>query len=322
MDEGLMRRWLGLTQQQFDVVKVIYRVRNRGVVSSPKVVQREYRTEHGKLIIKPNLFNILRVLQEKGVVRRVAQGEYALDHEGISNVMDGARVRLEGEREELDKTSGQVDQFFREVTYSREHPDVNYLEGKELYVALADAASKSLVFWATVDFPWTAYSPELAHAAGASRFVEALQQKLVDKKSSVNLLTTLSTESLFNHGFSAHGDPKDAYSEILNTVDHLATQVSSSGNLDVRYSDVPAGLDIAIAETQQPNEFILLIRDEHNDIRSGIRVRSHKTAANALQSIQKVFSQALRLKSPQGKAILKGVKSDIQRKYGILGDES
>jgi len=317
-----MRRWLGLTQQQFDIVKVIYRVGNRGLVSSPKVVQREYRLEHGRLIIKPNLFNILRILQQKRVVRRVAQGEYALDYEGVSKIMVAARVRLEGEREELDKTSGQVDQFFREVTYSKEHPDVNYLEGGELYGALAEAASKSLVFWATADFPLTAYSPELAHAAGASRFVEALQQKLVDKKTSVNLLTGLSTDSLFNDGFRAHGDPKNAYRVIQNTVDRLATQVSSSGNLDVRYSDAPVGLDIAIAETQQPSEFILLIRDEHNDIRGGIRVRSHKTAANALRSFQKAYSQAVKLKSPQGKEILREVKSDIQRKYGILEDEN
>ena len=127
-----MRKWLGFTHQQFDIVKIVYRLRNRGIQPTPKSIQTEYKQEHKKYLMKPNLFTILRVLIQKGVIGKKGQADYILDQKGIKGIMENTRKFLDDELREFERTEKHVDQFFRELTYKREQPDINYLEESEL----------------------------------------------------------------------------------------------------------------------------------------------------------------------------------------------
>ncbi|MFH1055647.1 MAG: hypothetical protein V1744_06100 [Candidatus Altiarchaeota archaeon] len=320
MDEINFRRWTSLTQQQYDIVKVIYRLRNRGVKPTPKNIQREYRTEHNKIIIKPNLFNILKTLQNKKVIVRAALAEYALDQEGIRGAIEESKQGLRKDVEDCERTQNEIEQFFKELTYRKEQPDIHYLEGEQLYLALADSLEKSDAFYVVTDFPTIAYSREMTHTLGREPYAEKLWQTLKNKKTQMNILTELNMDTLFNHAFRTYGDPKIAYQESLTTIDKLRTQMETHKNLDIRYIDSPHGLGVAIVQQKEPVEFIIFMRDEHNDIQGGIRIRSHRTAANALRTFMHTYEYATHLNSPVGRDILQKTKENLTHKYGVLGE--
>jgi hypothetical protein len=320
VEEMKFRRWLGLTQQQYDIVKIVYRLRNRGAQPSPKNIQKEYRTEYNKYLMKPNLFNILRMLQSKKIVRKSAHAEYSLDQAGIMETLVESKKRLLQDVDDLDRTHDQVDQFFREITYRKEQPDIQYLEGDELYSALAELVEKSSVFSVIADFPTISYGREMTHTLQRETYAESLWQALKNKKTRIVYLTPLNMDLLFNHAVKTFGDPKLAYQECVSVIDRLKTQMETHKNLDVRYVDVPQGIDMAVAQQKEPTEFIMFTRDEHDEIQGGIRIRSHKTAANALRAFQHAFDQASPLNSPQGKQLLQKIKQSIRLKYGILGE--
>ena len=278
VDELNFRKWAGLTQQQYDIVKIIYRLRARGTQPTPKMMQREYRAEFDKYLMKPNLFNVLRILQQRKIIHKVGQADYQLDYEGIKNTLETAKEKIQNDAKELENTTNKVDQFFREITYRKETPDIQHLESQTLTTALAEAVDKSTTYHAMTDFPTTAYSREMQHATNLEEYADALWRALKGKKTKINLLTTLNTDTLFNHALKTYGNPKTAYQESQRAIDKLQTQAETHKNLDIRITDTQQGLDIAIAQKQDPTEFIILTRNEHDQINGGIRIKSHKTS--------------------------------------------
>ena len=313
-----MRKWLGITNQQFDIVKIVYRLRNRGIQPTPKNIQKEYMQEHKRYLMKPNLFTILRALMQKGVIAKVGQADYSLDQEGIGGIMKEAKNCLDDEMREFERTEKNIEQFFREMTYKREQPDIGYLEERELYDCLAKTVGNAGKFHTVSDFPETAYTPEMTHALGRQTYTETLWKRINDGAINVNILTTLDIDKAFNHAFRAFEDPKTAYRETRTVINRLNTQISKHKNLDIRHSPDPAGIDVAISETREPVQFIMFIRDEHDDIQGGINIKSRKTAANALKTFAKSFQYSTPLSSPQGKKAIKGAIQLLEQKYGIL----
>jgi hypothetical protein len=320
VEEINFRRWVGLTQQQYDIVKIVYRLRNRGVQPSPKNIQREYRNEYNKYLMKPNLFNILRLLQSKCVLKKAAQADYSLDQAGIRERLTQSKSQLLKELQDLDKTHEQIEQFFRDITYRKEQPDIQYLEGENLYRSLGEFVEKSSVFSVVEDFPTISYGREMTNTLCRDIYAESLWQALKNKKTRISYLTSLNTDMLFSNAIKTFGDPKLAYEECVSAINKLRTQMQTHKRLEVRYVDTPLGLDMAVATQKEPIEFMMFTRDEHDEIQGGIRVRSHKTAANALMAFERSFEGASPLNSTQGRQLLQRLKQEIRTKYGVLGE--
>jgi hypothetical protein len=318
VDENKTRRWLNLTQQEYDIVKAIYRLRNRGIQPTPKNIQKEYLNAHGKHIIKPNLFNLLRQLQAKKAVSKPAQAEYAVNEEGIKEVLEEARKHLAQDIEDVEKTRDQVDQYFKETTYRKEQPDIHFLQGVQLSQTMAEYLQTAKTVHIVADFPQTAYNQEMTLKLQMEPYAQALWQALKNKKPQINMLTSLNTDTLFNHAYATYGNPKIAYREAQTALKRLQTQTQTSKNLDIRHTDAPHGLDIAVYQQNEPTEFIIFTRDEHNQIQAGLKIRSHKTAANALQTFQQTYDHATPLNTPQGQATIQKTRQQLKQKYGIL----
>jgi hypothetical protein len=318
VDESRFRQWVGLTQQQYDIVKIIYRLRNRGLQPTPKAIQREYKTEHSKYLMKPNLFNLLRLLIQKRIIRKAATADYTLDQEGIEAALKKARQTAESNLQDVEKTSREIDQFFKEITYSRELPDIRYLEDRQIYENLTQSLLQATQIHIMDDFPTTAYTNEVNESLEREEFADSLWFHLKGKKTKINILTTINMDTLFNHCFQTYTDPKTAYREAQTCLNRLQTQIEKHKNLDIRYTDTHPGLDIAVITHKEPNEFYIFTRDEHNNISGGLRIKSHKTAKNALHNLENSMQYATKLNTPEGKAVINEIIQKNKRNYDLL----
>ncbi|MBU0761992.1 MAG: hypothetical protein KKD39_03120, partial [Candidatus Altiarchaeota archaeon] len=309
---------VGLTQQQYDIVKIIYKLKNRGLKPTPKAIQKEYKIEHDRYLMKPNLFNLLRFLIQKKIIKKAAQADYTIDKDGIEETLKKARDEVEKNLKEVEKTSREVEQYFKETTYNREQPDIRYLERKELYKSLAESLREATEFHINEDYPTTAYTREMNEALHQDAYADMLWTLLKNKKTKIHILTTLNTDTLINHSFNAHQNPKTAYRETQTCLNRLTTQIEKHKNLDIRYADTPPGLDIAVITHKEPNEFYIFTRDEENNITGGLKIKSYKTTKNALNTLQQNHENALQLNTQEGKNPLKKILQETNKKYKPL----
>jgi hypothetical protein len=271
--------------------------------------------------MKPNLFNILRLLRQRKIISQKGQADYCLNQLGIKDVMSEAKKRIDSEILEYGKINERVDQFFKELTYRVERPDITYLGEDELDSMLSKMVEEAKAFYMVSDFPEIAYSTDLAQLIKRGSFVESLGEKIGSGKITVQILTTINTDALFDHAFRTHEDPKTAYEESTTVVNRLKAQTKKHKNLEVRYSPEPTSLDIAIVETVIPAQFMMFTRDEHNDINGGILVKSNKTSANALRAFEHGFSSATNIATSVGYTILDQAKQALTEKYSVLKDQ-
>jgi hypothetical protein len=319
VDEDRFRRWLNLTPQQFDIVTAIYRLRNRGLRPTPKAIQGEYLSSQGKSIIKPNLFNLLRELQSRKVLVRPAPAEYAIDQDGVRAALESSKRRLSEDMQELERTHSQTEQLFKDITYKREHPDVNIIEGQKMWATLAKMLDCSEEFNIAEDFPTIAYTPEIAAANGREPYWEALRRAQSGRRIRLNITTPLNTDTLFLHAFRAYEDPRTAYRETNALLGRLQTVAETAKNIDIRFTEAPLGLDLAASKSKEPSEFAVLTRDEHNQISGAIHIRSHKSAASAQRTLSEAHQAATPLKSPQGAAKMSRVRHQMRGRFGSIG---
>ncbi|MFH1403989.1 MAG: hypothetical protein ABIH11_06960 [Candidatus Altiarchaeota archaeon] len=317
-----LHKWLDLTQQQLDIVKIIYKIRQTPGKSTPNDIGKEYKRIHGKPILKPNLFTILKLLQKRGIVEKVGQADYSVDIDGLRDTLGKKRRYLEKQQTEFDKACQDTDEYFRKLTWQMDRPIVEYLDHDELYGKMAELLQDSEVFYSVANFPMISYTQKLNHGLAREPYTEALWNRCVKKEDlEVKYLTDLNVDYLFNHAFRVYGDPKLAYRECNTVINQLENQVESNKKLDVRYMEDPHGLDTGIFKRigREPDEFMLFVRDEHEDITGGLHVKSLDTARNALKMFNRGFEYADRLSGEAGKSIINRVREGLEQKYGILG---
>lgn len=311
-------RWLDTTDQQFQILKTIYRLEDVETKTMPKDITREYAKTNKKTILKPNLFNILKTLLQKKLIKKDLTRGYRVDYDGIRETLEKHKEKLGREEEELKKAQAKTEEYFRK-NLPKAYPLVEYYEQKELYPKMAESLKEAEKTHIVANFPVIAYTKELTYGLGREEYAEAMWQRCFkEKKLQVNYLTDLNLDALFNHAFRIHGDPKIAYQECQAMLSRLETQVKTNEKLDVRHSDNPHGLDVAIIEQKEPIEVYIFIRDEHGEITGGTRIKSKQTAINALQQYNRAYEYAEKLNTPDGQKTIQNLKTQLKQKYSIL----
>jgi hypothetical protein len=311
-------KWLKTTEQQFQILKTIYRLEDVENKTMPKSINNEYARIHKKKILKPNLFNILKTLLQKNLIKKDTTRGYRINYEGIRITLENHQEKLEKEEEELKKAQTKTEEYFRK-NIPKAYPLVEYYDQKELYPKMAESLKDAEKTHIVANFPVIAYTKELTYGIGREEYAETMWNRCFkEKELQVNYLTDLNLDALFNHAFRVHGDPKLAYRESETTLNRLETQTKTNEKLDIRYSEDPHGLDMAIVEHKEPTEFYLFIRDEHGEITGGIRIKNKQTTINAIQQYNRSFEYAEKLNTPDGQKTIQDLKKHLKQKYGIL----
>ncbi|MBU4406290.1 MAG: hypothetical protein KKB24_01760 [Candidatus Altiarchaeota archaeon] len=309
---------LGLTSQQFGILLGIYKLESEGKTASPREINKEYSRTHGKGIQRSNFFSQMKVLQDRGLIKRGRRASYTVEFENIRNILSGKRENLQRELEEFDKISARTEEYFRKIAFESTRPVVHYMEHDELYRRIVKALKGCERVYASIDFPTIAYTYALADGINRKSYLEMIWDRCFKKERlEVNYLTPLDIDLPFNHAFRVYGDPKMAYKECSIVIEQLENQVDSHDKLDVRYLKKPHGMDVLIPEDKEPLEFFLFTRDEHKDIVGGIHMRSPETALSAKNSFMRDFEYAEQVKGEKGKAIIKNLRKEFEQKYGV-----
>ncbi|MFH1788460.1 MAG: hypothetical protein ABH834_03675 [Candidatus Altiarchaeota archaeon] len=323
MDSEFQRigEWLSLTEQQFDILTAIHKLRLGKETPSPKNIVLEYKKLSGKLIQKPNLFTIIKLLSDKNLVTKTGQGEYDVNLTGIQELLAKKKEDKQKELNQLSRIVDETENYFRKQLKPIEQPTVHYLAQHEVFGKLGERLANSTAYHIVENFPSIAYTYPVYSGLGRSQYQETLLEKTIKgKKLRLCVLTDLDVDYVFNHAFMTLGDPVKAYNECQLMLKQFRNMLELSGNIDVRFHEDPHGLDVAIPEGRldEPVEFVIFTRDEHKNIMGGVHVKAGEPAKSAKHMFNRLFQYAEKLEGSVADKRVKEAQERLTLKYGVL----
>ncbi|VVB53467.1 Uncharacterised protein [uncultured archaeon] len=320
-DFNHVRRWLGLTDQQFMVLKSIYRLQKEGGKVSAQRIERDLEKSHQIVMQKSRLFALLRALRDQKIIDHAGRGDFTVNFKGMQAVLKEGEQQRKDELDAVSMVASDVEDYFYRNINAPDHPIVDYLPYDNLYKALANAAQKSAVFLVADNFPQIAYTPALSEGLKRTAYTHTLWRRCIKEKSlRVLYLTDVDGDYLFNQCLHILGDPLRAYREATLVIENLQNMIDSDAPLDVRMVAERRGLDVAIPEPPDGNpvEFYMLTRDENDDVMGGIHLRSRNGALHSKKTFKQTFDPADRMKGAKARQVLKTCHKALEMKYGVL----
>ena len=270
--------WLGLTPQQFNVFEIVYRIQKRGLTASPKSIQKEYSIVHGGRIQKPNLFNILRLLLDKGFLVKRERGSYTVDSSSVSEYLEGQVNCFENELYGFRDFLGDFTEYLDQLSSKKSSVMVDYLGFSELFNTLGRKLKSANTLYVTSKFPMTSYTPELANKLNITDYTDALWKHcLKEGKLTINYKTNLDVGHVYKQALRARQSKEQAVRTCRNVIANLENQIETAEKLNIYYSERPLGLDILLPESKRLEDFYMFIRDEKQLITGGVYIRSETT---------------------------------------------
>jgi hypothetical protein len=323
LDFCKVAEWIGLTPQQFDILKCVHLLYSNNSQASPKEIQAEYKRLTGKYLMKPNLFNILRTLKSKGCLKQSGYGAYIVDFTGLRRILECRKRELDKERESFDTIYGSLDTYFLEIVAEIDKPIVKYYGYSDAFNILVSRLERSTKLYATSRFPMVAYSIDLAKRLRIENYHHILWQKCIEEKTlTINYTTNLDIEYLIKQHLRAGFTVEQAYKGCLNVINTLETYVEDHPELCIYLPDQALGLDIILSEKVAPEDFIIFMRNEQNLILGGVYIKSKATALTAKNHFIATCNRAMILNSDNAAAVFNKVRINLdnfkQRKITYL----
>jgi hypothetical protein len=308
-------KWLSTTEQQFHIIKTLYKLESKNAEATPKNIGKEYTRLYGKIIQKPNLFTILRALLEKNLIQKDANSNYRIKFDGIRHALGKHKEHIESEGSEFKKAYSSTEDYFRRNMPKSDRPTVDYYDRKELYAEILKSLSGCDTMHIAGDFPSISYTFNIATVSEQLEYLQAVWKRCFKEKNlTINYLTTLDVDYLFAQALLALEEPKLAFKECELILQQLENQVEAYSKLNVKVVEEQRSMDVCIPLKERPAEFFLFIKDEHKDITGGIRIKSPETASQAENMFHQGFNYAEDLTA---KALRKAHKK-LEQEYGIL----
>lgn len=311
-----MPGWLGITEQQFNILMAINKLEAEGTEPTPKNIWLENAKTFKKKIKTPNLFGILRTLSEEGLVVKERKGFYRTDMMGIKNTLSLRQKELQEEADTFRNVTSNIGLYFREAAKTLAKPYVEYIDGRrELYALIQKQLEKARRYYCVTPFPSISFTPEISHG-GAKRgpFFDTLYERgFMRKDLDITYLTPLDPTYPLKYAMKTFGDFERACMEAEAVVDNLERQVAEHDNFEVRYTENPFGFDIVMCEREKPEDFYIFVRDPSRIVIGGIYICSPETAQHAKQQFLSACSSAKRVRGEEGARILKKIRQEFSR---------
>ncbi|MFH1126153.1 MAG: hypothetical protein V1703_03430 [Candidatus Altiarchaeota archaeon] len=317
-DQGLVSRWLGITNQQFDILKAVYRLETKNTEGYPKNIRIEYGEYYKKDIKRPNLFNALRTLTNMGLLEKDPKARYRVDIAGVKKTLSLMEDNFLNEISDFKKVSTNIEAYFTEISKEPIKPYVEYIDGRhELFERITEQLETANTFYTVARFPGIAFTPLISRkGAERGRYLDVLYERCFEKKElRVVYLSALKIEYAFNYAMMAYRNKRLAKRECSIVLDNLESQVNAYENLDVRYMENPFGFDVVMAEVDEPVDFYIFVRDSKNIVIGGIYIKSPETAKRAKQRFLEVSRIAKRVRGSDGKKIINNIKRELKTRW-------
>jgi hypothetical protein len=309
--------YVGLTPQQFDVLQCIYRLQEWRKVTSPKSIQEEYRRHTSRYLMKPNLFNILRILKMKGCIVQSGYGEYGINFIGIKECLRSTKTDLTKDLKEFTEVESEIEKYFIKLNETVRPPRVEYLKYEPFFSSVSDDLKKANEYYITAKFPGIAYTLAPYEKLGRGEYFKTLWERAIDQRNlKVNYLTCLDPEYPYLHSLRVYKKKSRALRECESIFNNLENITSTFNNINIFYIKNPYGLDIVLPEDKFPETIYMFIRDGKMEVTGGIHIISRDIATRAKETFTALCNQATLLKGVKGQEIIEAKRKELMRRYG------
>jgi hypothetical protein len=318
LDVQNVGKLLGLTPQQFDILQCVYRLQVDDLQASPKAIQADYRKHTDKHLMKPNLFNILRILKGKAFIMQESYGTYNINFEAVNEAIKAEEERLRSELDGFQSIASRTEEYFRKVVTQHERPYVTYLEPHEFSKNISKSLQTATTYYSTTSFPNITFNPEVASAIKRPEYVNVLWVRgIIKQELTVKYLTDLNIEYLFNYVSKAYPDKDTSYRVCLDALNQLKAHIDGHENLEVYYQSTPLYLDIHMPENQTPKEFYSHLRGLRSEIRGVVYVKSRDAAHATKKLFQEMLDRCDRLQGAKGKRVISAKRKELKQMSNI-----
>ncbi|MBN2518327.1 MAG: hypothetical protein JXB14_05760 [Candidatus Altiarchaeota archaeon] len=317
---GKISRWLDVTPQQFDILETIFRLQKQGAKATPKsIVEEDAKVREGPKIQKSNLFTQLKILRNRGFIRREEKASYALDIRGVKKKLGKASKRLDEEMREFRVAYAQTEEYFKDLTSDQNRITVEFCEYDQMYERTADILKNAEECFLTGVFPRILYpnSPCLMQTPGVRRYAETLWDLCIRRKTlRVSYLTRMDVEYLFKRLYETYNNPKLAYEEAKIILNNFEAIMDSESKLLVCFVDSPYGVDMIIPQDAGADEFFLMIRDKSDRGIGAVYIRSSDLAKRFKHIFAEECKKSIKMRGPEGKKVLDMLRGRLEKVYG------
>lgn len=309
--------YLGITNQQFDVLNTIISLEEGGEIATPKNINKKYAYNYGKRIQNPNLFSILKELMEKNVVVRPSPADYRSNIKGIKQILQAKDGQMKKELKEFESVLEKTTEYFKKIADEGIAPFVKFLTYEPMHNSSAKKLSTATHYWSVTPFPYMSYTPTVASHIGIHDYLDVLIERgCKTKELPITYLTNLEIESPYLNALNFHKSKKKAYRATEATLDRLSNQIALYENLEVRFLERPFGLDINLMEQEDFSELFLAVRDENGLLKGGLYIKGPSISSAFLSDMKDRCQRAKRLHGEYAEEMISSAKERLKQKYG------
>jgi hypothetical protein len=306
-----LAKWLGITEQQNQILQTIYRLESAGTETSPTNILTEYSRTYGKRIQSNNLFTIIRKLAEEGLIKKKEKARYAINTEGMRDRLTQKSMEQKKELLKVDEVIKNLDQYYKAAAADIK-PEMTFYGTRELFNKTAEALRNATVYYATTRMPNIAFTRPIAHKLGVDRYIDVQHEKCFVKKDlKIVYITQLMTGHLYKNALEIYGKPELAVREVEMMLDHLWNNILSNENIEAYYLPNLLGLYMTVIEKHgDPTEAVLFLQSENHV--NGIYLKSREIAYQARKSFLNGLENATPLTGATGRKLIRDVKKRVR----------
>jgi hypothetical protein len=304
---------LGITEQQLNLLKTIYKLTSKNKIAAPKDIEQSYAKDYGGEIQKSNLFRQMKILQDKEFLAREGEANYHLNFDGLKKTIDQRKQEYTQQLQHYEQLTNELEEYFRKTTTALDKPVVEYLEYTELFAKLVKSIKKSNRYYITAKFPGVVYTYTPYSSIGRGEYIQTLMQRCFEKKDlELTYLTPLDLDYPFMHSMKSFQNKDKAIHECELIISQLETLVEIHDNLHIMHLDNPYGLDVVIPEGKDVEDSYIFIRDEKMNVISGIFIGSYETAKRSKETFINLCSIAKEVKGEYAKKVCKDLRKRVK----------
>lgn len=317
MELSELSKWLEITEQQLIILGITNKLRSSSKLASPKNIALEFKRHQGKTIQKSNLFAQMKVLMERGFIKKTGKADYLVVPETLRSDLLKKKNMLLEEASQIDELAESLDNFFLDISQEKAEQSIEYLDHKALFDTLEKKFRYAKEIYVASKFPSTSFTYPTYSMLKRGKYIKTLRDRCFDAKGlRLTFLTHLGIEHPFDHAMSFYkNDAKAAYRECEIIIRQLENHVKSYDNYVVKYSEHPFGFDVLIPVLEEINEFFMFVRDEKDRIVGGIHIRSSKTAKKAYERFLRECESATRVRGGFAEKITEKLLHDLKSVY-------
>jgi hypothetical protein len=323
---NIKHEWLNLTEQQFNLFTIVYELNIKKKASKVKNIIFEYRNKFHTEIKRQNLFNQLKILIDKNLIRRNSEFSYFIVKDGIKSRLAENKDKKEKELDEFNNLLNGWESTFDSVLSI---PKVSYLDPANYTETMSTLINQSSVLLADSPFPNICYEYSFYKNLDRKEFIESMKLNCFKLKTlKICYLTNLVIDLTFRRCLRLFKSPLIAYRRCQHSIDRLEKQVRIFPNLDIRYVEVLPGPHMYVFKNGEYRDVILSLRGSNvqlglkdiegtGDPYGGIHVSSQQIAEEASKIFMNTFEKAIPLKRKKGAELFKKTRENLDKLYEL-----